>query len=296
DLPYLYPPYLLPFLVLLLAMPQVQLLALWFAVCLVIAALACHRLGVPTLAIPLALVWPPFWEAIWHGNAEILIFGAFVFLFFERAEQAWDPVDREIRPSHTSVIRAGLLAVAIAVVKPSEGWAWLNVLRRHRRAAIGGALLVVALAVATLPLVGIQRWVDYAAQAGRAANPDWKGVGFGPAAFMPAWPTIAVTVGTLALAFMVPSASAGAWLGLLTVIGAPTLRGYELIFLVPALLRVRREVALLVVILDGTLAVLAFWLAILVTAAVMVAGLRLPGLLERPPGPADAASSHPTPA
>jgi hypothetical protein len=70
------------------------------------------------------------------------------------------------------------------------------------------------------------------------------------------------------------------------VVGAASLRGYDLIFLLPALLTIRREIALLAGLLAATYAIAAVWAAIVLVGGAMVLGVKVPGLLE----PARAAS------
>ena len=48
------------------------------------AMLACRRLAIPWLWVPLFLAWPPFSEGIVGGNIQIALFAAFIYLFFVR--------------------------------------------------------------------------------------------------------------------------------------------------------------------------------------------------------------------
>jgi hypothetical protein len=84
-------------------------------------------------------------------------------------------------------------------------------------------------------------------------------------------------------AIAVPRARAGAWIGLLTVIGAPTLRLYGVIFAVPAMLELRREISLTAAILVATYTFEGLWLGIGLIAGAYAVSARVPALLERPP-------------
>ncbi len=78
----------------------------------------------------------------------------------------------------------------------------------------------------------------------------------------------------------VPRRNAGAWVGILAVIGGLSLHTYGLLFLVPAMLRLRREVALIGAMFIGSLnpAGLAIGATVLVVAA--VASIAFPALRE----------------
>jgi hypothetical protein len=78
----------------------------------------------------------------------------------------------------------------------------------------------------------------------------------------------------------VPTRRLGAAAGLLLVLGAPSLRSYGALFLLPAMLAVRRDVALVAVILIGTGVMLGLWAGILLVAIAFAAGDRLDALLD----------------
>jgi hypothetical protein len=83
----------------------------------------------------------------------------------------------------------------------------------------------------------------------------------------------------------VPTRRLGAAAGLLLVLGAPSLRSYGALFLVPAMLAVRRDVALVAVILVGTGVMAGMWAGILLVTLAFAAGDRLDafvaGITER---------------
>jgi Glycosyltransferase family 87 len=287
TLPYLYPPFVLPLLVPLLGIPRLVLWTVWFGVCLVAAILTLRRLGFPVPAWPLVIIWPPLWEAVWHGNAAILMFAALVCLFYgSRPLGPYQPADRIVAMRRRFTVRDGLMAAAIAALKPSELHAWLYVLRRRPGAAIVAGLGLAVVLVGTLAFTGLGLWADWVAQLARAADPHWVAFGASTARFLPQPLALAITAACLLGAPFVPERSAGSWLGLLMVVGAASLRGYDLIFLLPALLTIRREIALLAGLLAATYAIAAVWAAIVLVGGAMVLGVKVPGLLE----PARAAS------
>ena len=106
-----------------------------------------------------------------------------------------------------------------------------------------------------------------------------------------------VALVTMLACLFVPRRRAGLWIGLLTVIGAPTLRMHGVLFAIPAMLEVRREIALLAAILVATYTFEGMWLGLaLVTIANLLArqvsgapragrhagDRRRPALLSRP--------------
>jgi hypothetical protein len=183
-----------------------------------------------------------------------------------------------------------LLAVAIAALKPSEAYAWLYTLRRHPFGAMTGAALLLVVAVVTLPITGIGLWIDWLAIETKAGDPSWHYIGAPLSQFVPRALALVVTLSCLVAALLVSSRRAGAWLGLLSILGAPSLHKYELMLLVPAMLRIRRELALVAAILIGTYSVPGVWLGIGIVGLSMLLGQRCGPLIEgdhvsTPPNP-----------
>jgi hypothetical protein len=82
-------------------------------------------------------------------------------------------------------------------------------------------------------------------QLARAADPEWTRGGFGlEVVLVPAARPVLLLVG-LALAFLAPADDAGASVGAVLVVFGQSLRMFGVLFLVPAMLRIRRELALL---------------------------------------------------
>ncbi len=306
DLPYLYPPFVLPFVALFTSLPQAPVIVAWFGLSVAATVFACRRLAIPWPIIPFLFAWPPFTEGLLGGNVQVVIFAAFV-AFLWRAPRAgearpgFQPLEHDPagtdRPGRRGWLQDGILATAVGALKASQVQPWLYLLRRNWRAALTGALVVVALVVLSLPILGTQVWFDWLAQLGRANDPNWIVAGAGIARSFPWWVGDLVVLVSMALVAIVPNRHAGAWIGLLAVIGSPSLRVFGLLFALPAMLVIRREIALIAGLLIATYTFEGWWLAIGLVSGTLLLGGRLPWLLEprAEPDPAPAATAE-TPA
>jgi hypothetical protein len=289
DLPYLYPPFVLPFVALFTSLPQLAVIVAWFALSLGATVFACRRLAIPWLAIPLLVIWPPFTEGLLGGNVQVVVFAAFVAFLWRRPRAGesrpefqpleYDPAGSD-RPGRLGRLTDGLLATAVGALKASQVQPWIYLLRRNWRAAVIGALAVVGLAVVTLPILGTQVWFDWLAQLGRANDPTWILAGAGIARSMPWWVGDLVVLASMAAVLVVPNRHAGAWIGLLAVIGSPSLRVFGLLFALPAMLVVRREIALVAGLLIATYTFEGWWIAVGLITGSLLLGRWLPWLLE----------------
>ncbi len=282
DLPFLYPPFTLQLVAPLVAVPRFVVHVVWVGVCLMAALLACRRLGLPPVTWPLAMIWPPFAEAVLGGNVQVLLFAAYCLLFWPsrpllRGASATD-VDAAPAPARHPVID-GALATVIGALKVSQFQPWLALLRHRPVAAFLGAAVVLGLVVLTLPLVGLDSWFAWLSQAGRAGDPEWAYVGE-PLSLVLGRPiAVTITVVTALAALLVPWRSAGIWIGILILLGAPSLHIYGWLFLLPALLVVRREIGLLGALLIATYQYELIWTGFLLVALSLLASRRLPGFL-----------------
>ena len=163
----------------------------------------------------------------------------------------------------------GGLATVVGAIKVSQPHPWVYVLRYRPRAAIGGALVMAAIVAATLPLTGIDLWLDYLAQLRLAADPTWDLGGFQLARFAPAGVGLVVAVACIVGVWFVPRERAAGWIGVLSVVGALSLHIFGLLFLVPAMLLIRIEAALLAAIFIATYSYEGAWAGI----AICIAGL-----------------------
>jgi Glycosyltransferase family 87 len=289
DLPFLYPPFVLPFAALFTSLPQTPVIVAWFVLSVAAATFACRRLAIPWPAIPLLFLWSPFTEGLLSGNVQVVIFAAFV-AFLWRSPRApenrpnFQPLEHDPADDDRSGLRGrlqdGILATAVGALKASQVQPWLYLLRRNWRAAVVGALAVGGLAILTLPILGTQVWFDWLAQLGRANDPTWILAGAGIARSFPWWVGDLVVLVSMALVLVVPNRHAGAWIGLLAVIGSPSLRVFGLLFALPAMLLIRREIALIAGLLIATYTFEGWWLAIGLVTGSLLLGRRLPWLLE----------------
>ena len=274
--PFMYPPYALPILAPLTLLPRVVVLVPWLGLLLVVAFATCRRLGVPVRWIPVVLVWPPFAEPLIGGNVQILLFAAFVALY-------WSPggpgVGRDIADAAEPDWRIGLKAGAIMFLKVGQFQPWLHVGRWRWKAAMVALAMLGGAALVTLPLVGLDTWRDWLEQLVRATNLDW---GLGGFALPRMLPGIGLAVSAMAClgVLFVRSRDAGRTVGILTVIGAPSLYTFGLLFLLPAMLHIRREVSLVAASLVATYTYAGDWAAIVLVAVALAAASRRPVLRE----------------
>ena len=286
DLPFLYPPFLLPVIAVLTFLPETAVVAAWLLLLLGTAVWTCRRLAVPWLWVPAVLLWPPFLEALLGGNIQILLFGAFVALLFGRPDPGaggpFHPSERRLDGNERPAWLDGLLAVANPAIKPSQAQPWVLLLRRRPRAALTGALLVGVAVLATLPLTGLAAWSDWIAQLGRASDPNWIYGGAGLAHGLPAIVGLGLAAATTVAAYFLPVRFAAAWLGILMIVGNPSLRMFGLLTLLPGMLVVRREVALLAALCVASYTLPGLWLGVVLVGFALAEGLRRPIWLEPP--------------
>ena len=268
--PFLYPPFVLPFFALL---SRAATFAGWHvavAIMLASSVVACRRLGVPWIWLPLVLSWPPFAESIFGANVQTVLFAAFVFLFYRQGAMPWQPRIRDVADPAEPGPLVGGLATVVGAIKVSQPHPWLYVLRYRPRAAIGGALAAAALVAVTLALTGIGLWADWIAQLRLAGDTTWDLGGFAIARFLPTGVGYVVVAACLVAVWFVPRERAGAWIGVLSVVGSLSLHIFGLLFLVPGMLLIRREAALMAAIFIATYSYEGAWAGILLVGGAMV--------------------------
>ncbi len=273
SLPFLYPPVMLPFLAPLTWLPREIVWVGWSGGVIAASVFALRRLGTPWLLVAPVLAWPPFAEGILGGNVQVVLVAAFIAVF---VPGPWPRIDRG------ADLRAGVLAALVPAFKVSQPHAWFGLLRVRPRAAWFGAIAAGAVAAATLPLVGLQLWLDWLEQVRRAADPAWTLGGASLAAGFPATLGLAVLGATVAATFIVPRARIAAWIGMLTVLGAPSLRLFGVLFLLPALVRIRLEIALVAAFVVATYTLQGLWAGIAVTFIGLLGAERYPNFQEFP--------------
>ncbi len=272
----------IPLLAALTMLPREVVSVVWVALLAVAAVLACRRLAIPWAWLPLVLAWPPLSEGIFGGNVQVLLFAAFVYLFWG-APCAGVRQPRDIGDPATSPTESGVLATFIGAIKVSQLQPWIYVLRHRPWAALGPLMVLGAMVALTLPLTGVDLWFEWIAQLRRASAPAWDLGGIAVTRFLPGLPGLAIVGLCLAVAWFVPKRTAGEWIGVVSTVGSASLHIFGMLFLGPALLTIRRELALLSVIAITTYSYLGSWVGIAIGAVTFVAGTRWPQLYEPPP-------------
>ena len=282
DLPFLYPPFVLPFLGPLALLPRTAAIAGWMLIGVIVAVWTCRRLGIPWPWVPLVLLWPPFFEGLIGGNIQVFLFAAFLGLMLDppRTDRPFQPVERDLATSSRPAWIDGLLAVVNGAIKPSQAQPWLVALRRRPLAALLGAAMVIALVVATLPITGLSIWFDWLAQLGRAADPDWAFRGAGLASALPPVVGLSLAAATMAAAVALPRRFAASWLGILMIVGNPSLRMFGLLTLLPGMLTVRREIGLVAALGIASYTLTGLWLGVALVSIALALGTRRPSWLE----------------
>jgi hypothetical protein len=286
--PFLYPPYVLPPLSLLVDLPRGLVLGAWFLVCVAGFLFICRRLAFPAWTWPLIALWPPILEPLIGGNVQLPVVALFCAVFWRSAgssariaASAYAPVERDLADLEQVGLRHGLMAATSAAIKVSQPQTWLALLRRQPRVAILGAIPLVIVGLVTLPVAGIATWGDWLAQLRRATDPAWELGGIAIARLVnPSLGFLASIAALVAIVAFVPRQRPGAWVGVLAVIGASSLHSFGLLFLIPAMLIIRRELAFVAAILIATTTYEGMWAGMIVITVSMVAGLRWPAWYE----------------
>ncbi len=277
DLPFLYPPAVLPLLAPLAALPRLAVQVAWAAATLAAAVFMLRRLGFPWWAVPFALCWVPFAEGLVGGNAQVLLVAAFVAVFFDPPAGDWRPTPRDPRVGRQPG-RDGVFAALAPALKISQPHGLLALGRRRPVAALWGLAAAALVALATLPLVGIGAWQAWLDQLARAADPAWALRGSSLVQLAPGPLSVALTALSALAVLAAPSRRLGAAAGLLLVLGAPSLRTYGALFLLPAMLEIRREAALVAACLIGLGTAPTLWAGIAIVAIAFIARSRVPWL------------------
>jgi Glycosyltransferase family 87 len=277
--PFLYPPFVLPLIGALTQLPADMLRWVWLAAFVGIAVLTCRRLAMPWWLVPFAIAWPPFAEGVWNGNIQVVLFAAFVVTFWVSPNQHDLAIDaRDLTDRRQTGPLTGFTAATVGAVKVSQAFAWLVVARHQPRAAILGATPWLVVVVATLPLTGIGLYRDWLGQASLAADPRWPMIGVPLLLYLPQLVVFAITAASIVIALRLRGPDAGAWAGLLMLVVAPNLHAFTGLFAIPAMLLVRREVALIAVIGMASYTAPGWWLGVTLLVATLALGGRFPEL------------------
>lgn len=289
DLPFLYPPFLLPLVSPLLAVPREPLLIGWSAVCFCLAIYSCRRLGIPYVAALPIMLWPPFLEGILGGNVQIAVFAAFVTAFWRWPVQAaWRPWAKDETALCATSLADGLLATSVGALKVTQVHAWLLILRERPATAIRAALLLGVVALATVPATGLALYGAWLGQLSAAADPALGILGSPAAYFLPPALALGLLVATMLLVRWVPHPDAALWVGILMIVGSPSVQTFGWLFALPGLLVVRREIALICALLLATDYAILRWTALGLLVATLILSNRWPTLRQGVPKRPDA--------
>jgi hypothetical protein len=306
--PFLYPPFVLPFIAPALMVPEGFVLAGWIGVCGLAAAVALWRLGVPKRWVLPLLVWPPFVESILGGNVQTILFLLFVLAYTDRPrrDRPWLPVPRgegivarrsvgtsagvgvvpQADRVHAAAVRRGrslgiptrafdgVFTAIIAAVKISQSYGWINQLRHRPRSALAGLSILCLVVLVTLPAVGTGAWGAWLAQIQHATSGTWDLRGCGLDTLLPPVARPLLVACGAACALMARDDDAGASVGLLMVVFGQAMQPYMLLYLIPAMLRIRRDVALLAAMSMAASSMIGIWIGVAIVAGALIAERR----------------------
>jgi hypothetical protein len=165
-------------------------------------------------------------------------------------------------------------------MKISIPHAWVGLARRRPLAAGWGAAVAIAIVLATLPLVGVSLWGDWINQLQRALDSTWQNGGYRLLPGLPVAVSGFVWLAAVLACLVAPRDRRGTWVGVLSVVGAASLHTFSLLFVLPALMVVRREVGLLAAVLIAAGTPVGLWGGALVVGLTLALAERRPTLRE----------------
>ncbi len=217
HLPFLYPPFTLPFFGALATLPFPLVARAWLVASIGAVVLALRLFGLSWRWTALLLLWPPVAEGIHVGNAAIPA----VLLF---AAAPW----------------AGSGSILGAAVKLQSGrlGLWLVRQGRWRSIATGAAMLVGAIVV-TWPVVGLRNWQDWfrglmAYRDSQDRLPELYGYALG--GLVPEVLALALAAAAVALALRRAGREGLMRFGLATVVASPSLYSHGFVVALQAFL------------------------------------------------------------
>jgi hypothetical protein len=250
--PFLYPPPVLPFVAVLAALPRLLVEVGWLVGSAAIAVWGLRLVGLPTRWAFAALLWPPFFQGLYVGNV-----AAPAFTFFAAAP--W--------------FGAGL--VLSAAFKPYSAVAalWLVRERRVGQLLAGGAILA-AVALLTLPLVGVGAWLAWieGLRLYAISQPLVPALlGFSLGAYLPGWLPLVAGLAAIGWAWLGRGLDGLARFGVATVVGSPSLFAHGFLVALPAFLALRPLALWLALGITSVAPGLGWWLSILLVVIASVA-------------------------
>jgi hypothetical protein len=233
QLPFVYPPVTLPFFAVLALPPQPVVATGWLVLQLAASVFAVRAIGVRWRWVPLLCLWPPFVQGVWVGNVAIWM----VLLF--------------------ALVPARSFLVGLPpIFKFQAALPGLWLLRERRwRSVAAAALLVGGLVLATLPLVGVDRWVEWyhGLIAFQQSTVNVSGIrGLAISRYLGELGALALAGAMVAVSFYVRGGASLADLGLASVSVSPTLYLHGLTLALPGFLQLRAAALWLVLLASVT--------------------------------------------
>ncbi len=257
---FLYPPPLLPLFGLLSKLPNAAVAVAWVGLLVACAYAAFRALGLRPLWSLVLLAFPPVMIGVESGNVASLTFLLFALAY-----------------------RAGGSLVVDGMFKVQSGLASLWLVRTGRwRGLMFGLLAVGAIAIVTLPLVGVDAWRAWLAGLGYRAESQPAVVslfGFSEARYLPGPAFVAVSVSAVALALVFSGRRGLAALGLASILASPSLWPHGFVFALPAILMFQSG-ALVWLVLGAGATGPSMWLLFYAGWLAVVAARRLPDSLH----------------
>jgi hypothetical protein len=258
NYPFLYPPLTLPGFAALSLLPTQFAQALWLGASVALGLAALRIIGIRWRWLAFAALWPPLFQGLWVGNVAVPALALF-------ALGPW--------------LGGGL--VVGAVFKSYTGIASLWLIRERRwRGLVGGAAVVVGLAVVTLPLTGTGLWSAWikALELYQTSQQNVPSLyGFGLPKFVPLWVFLLLAVASVAAALKATGREALARFGTATVVASPSLWGHGLLVAVPSMASLRAPWLWLAIGITAAPDGLQWWWAIvLIAASWFIPALRRP--------------------
>ncbi len=257
---FLYPPPLLPFFGLLSKLPNPPVAVAWVGFLVACAYASFRALGLRPIWSLLLLTFPPVMIGFESGNVASL-----TFLLFALAYRAGG-----------SLVVAGLFKVQSMI--PAL---WLLRTRRWR-GLIFGLVALAAIALVTLPMVGVDSWRAWFAALGYRAESQPAVIsmfGFSDARFLPGTAFVALSVGVVAAALLFSGRRGLAALGLASIFASPSLWPHGFIFALPAVLMFESGTAVWIVLGAGAVGP-SMWLLFYCGWVAVIATRRLPDALH----------------
>ena len=284
--PFLYPPFVLPILTPLTALPMDLVRLLGPVLALALALAVCRRLAIGWAVVPFVLLWEPMFGAVWGGNVQILLFAAFVATFWlAPTRHDLQPQPRELDAPGALTPRIGWYAATVASVKATQLQAWLAVACDGPRGRPSWASFRGSSSRwSRCPFVGLGTYLDWVGQLADAFDPTWPAMGPVRCFRVRTWDHRRRADDRLVRRRgLGRGRDTGAWIGLMMLVVAPNMHDFQGMS-APGDAADPSRVPILAAVLTATATAEGWWLGIGVVVGVMLAGLRWPVAYE-PIGP-----------